>query len=165
MVRRPAGAHATRHPHRAVFGILRPRSVRVEIFVTHHIARNVSCGYRALLALIARGGPVVEIVPARKALGVVVQLVAAGEGVSLSRIQIVGASATRDLAAAASNVDKGRVSVRINCDPICTGTQNRECDIRSVHFEGFVFVKFPHVEEERPLRELDLSCLVVQIQE
>ncbi|MNX77473.1 hypothetical protein D3C86_1090160 [compost metagenome] len=64
-VRRPAGRHRAREPHRAVAGVLLPVAIVVQCGVAGHLARHVTRGDGLILAGVARGGPLVEAVGRR----------------------------------------------------------------------------------------------------
>ncbi len=59
-VGRPARRHRTRHPDRAVFAVVAPHAVLVELFVAGHFAVDVTGRGDALVAAVAQQGPVVE---------------------------------------------------------------------------------------------------------
>ncbi len=64
-VRRPAGRHGARDPHRAVLGPGLPAAMAVEVFDAGHLGRHVARGDAAVLARLRRGHPVGEVVALR----------------------------------------------------------------------------------------------------
>ena len=51
-VRRPTGAHGQRQPHRAVFGVLFPAAVAVQLFDAGHLGRHIARRSAALVPLV-----------------------------------------------------------------------------------------------------------------
>jgi hypothetical protein len=62
MVRSPTDSYCSRHPNLAIFGIVAPLSVVVEIFVAHHLRRDISRRARPLVTMVPFLTPVVKVV-------------------------------------------------------------------------------------------------------
>ncbi len=165
MVGCPTEADLSRVPDVSIVEIVAPLAVAVEIFVADHVARQILRRWREVITAIAIVAPAVEIVRIANINHVDVQGVGSGESSSLPFVDGKRLAVAGGLAFAQPNAYDRVVSVRARLDAIVSGPENRERLVGRVDLKVLVIRQPANVDADRSRRKLNLSCVVIQVQE
>ena len=149
----------------AVFRLIAPFAIVVEVIVADHIARNVFCGDGAVFLHVALGGPAIETVGTGSLLNAVLNVFCAVEFGALTGMNFVSLATGGDFAFAANHGHAGRVAVIIHVDAKGACLFDREYKIRSVHFVEVALAKFANAEIDATFREAHLRDSLIEIEE
>ncbi len=163
-VRRPAGGHAIGHPDVAVVRVDAPVAVRVQVLVAKHVGRDIAGGQRAVQSAVARAGPTIEVVEARRGQILVLAQVGSGEAIRLPRINNKCCAFTVHLTLAFAHDDHRRIAVGIDFDPVFTSLAQRKGEIGCVHLQHLLGRETTHADDQSTLRQLQLRDSVVEIE-
>jgi hypothetical protein len=117
-----------------------------------------------IFAAITLVRPTFQVVVAADAFDIRVQLVSTGEDAGLIGTHAVRLSAARDFAFSVTNHDHRSVASIVYIDPVNARTRRGKSQIRRVNLENFIATQAPDANSQRAFGELQLSCIVVQIQ-
>jgi hypothetical protein len=118
-----------------------------------------------ILALITVESPFIEIIAIGDLFNVMIQLIGASKARSLIGNHDVRVSAASGFASAMPNRRIGFVSICRHIDTIFTGALNLEGQVWSIHFEMIFIVEVPDSYNDGTLRQLQLGCTVIELQE
>ncbi len=165
-IRRPAWAYIVWVPDMTIVPIIAPASIVIQVFVADDIAGHIFRRARIVVAMIAAGGPVVELVGATEVFYVGVERIgSAAEGGSFSGVQGVGLAVAGGLASAVAQADDGIAAVFTSVQPVVSGLGNRECQVRCIDLEVIARIEATHTKVDRTRRKFDLRGMVIQVQE
>jgi hypothetical protein len=136
----------------------------VEVLVTGHLGRDVIGGFGVVFTLIARKRKIVEIIRAGNLLDLMIKLVGPGETRVLAGNHGVSGASARDLASTVpdSRISLGAIGVHVN--PILARLLQRKCQVRRIYFDDVTIIKVAQSHNDRPLRQLQLQRVVIQIE-
>src|SRR5438309_2672642 len=164
-VRSPANSNFARIPNVAIFGLIAPVAIVVEIIVADHVARNVFCRDGAVFLQVALGSPAVKTVGTGSLFNTVLNVFGAVEFSALTRMDFVGLAAGGDFAFAANHGHAGGVAVLSNVNAKSARFLDSECQIRSVHFIEIALTKFADAEIDAAFSEAHLRDSLIEIEE
>ena len=159
----PSGFNRSGIPNVAVFGLITPGAVVVQVVVADHIARYVARGDRVVFFAVALSGPAVEAIRAGCLANDVVDVVCASEFPALTGAHFIGLAAGRNFTLAANHGHARRVAVFIYIDAKCPSLLHSESQIRSVNFVKIAFAQFTNAEVDAAFRKAHLRDALVQI--
>ena len=162
-VRSPSGLNRCGIPNVAVFGLITPGAVVVEVVVADHVARYVVRGDRVIFFAVALSSPTVEAVGAGSLFNDVVDVVRAGEFPALTGMHFIGLAAGGNFTFAANHRHTRRVAVFININAKCASLLHGESQIRSVNLVEIAFAKFTDAEVDTAFRKAHLCDALVKI--
>src|SRR2546425_6247338 len=164
-VRSPAGRYFAGIPDVAVFGLIAPITVIIQIAVARRVARNVPSGNGIVFFQVAFRSPAVKAVGTRSLVNAVLNVVRAVEFRALAGVNLIGLAAGGNLAFAANHGHARAVTVFINVNAKSACFLDGESQIRSVYFVEIALTQFADTEVQTPLRKAHLRDALVEVQE
>src|SRR4029453_4178486 len=133
------------------------------LLVPDHVPRDVACGDRGVIAALAITGPAIEGVDARRSGLPLLAQSGSPEAIGLARVDQKRRAVSIDLPLAFAHDDRGRDAVGIHFNPVFAGLPQGKGDIRRIDLENLVRFEMTDADIQYPLRQLELSDLVVEI--
>ncbi|PYU87398.1 MAG: hypothetical protein DMG51_02360 [Acidobacteria bacterium] len=162
-VRSPSGVNRSGIPNVAVFRLVTPGAVVVEVVITDHVARYVARGGRVVFFAVALSGPAVEAVGTGSFLNDVVDAVRAGEFPALTGMHFIGLAAGGNFPLAANHGHTRRVAVFIYVKAKCPSLLHGESQVRGVNFVKVALAQFTDAEVDAAFRKAHLRDALVKI--
>lgn len=162
-VGRPVRIYLAWNPNPAVFRRVPPSAVRIEIFRSDYIGRNVPSGNGVIFAAITHLAPRIESVLMRCPVNLVRQCISAGEASLLVLFNANARTLSGRLALASPYRYQRRIRIGINVKPVIACLQNRECLVGRIHFIYFAMIKVSYMQIHRTLVQSQLYRIVADI--
>src|SRR6266702_8170436 len=152
-------------PNEAIFRLIAPVTVIIQIAVAGRIARNVLSGNGVVFFQVALGGPTIEAVRTGSPVNVVLDVVRAVEFGALPGMNFIGLAAGSYFTFTANCGNASRVAVFIDVNAKSARFLDGESQIRRVHFVEIALTKFADAEIDAAFRKAHLRDALVKVQE
>jgi hypothetical protein len=152
-------------PHRAVFGHGPPATVVIEILIADYVVGNIAARDCMIFTKVALVAPGIEIIFLCQRLDIGAQGIRAGEDTLLARMKSKSGAPAGNLAFAVADVNYRGVSGFIDVDAVVAGTQDGECKIGGVDFDGLVLFQTANTEIDGAFGETNLQRAVIEVEE
>ena len=160
VIRRPACRYVTRNPDVSVLRIIPPRSIFIQIFVTHSSRAHIPRRIRMIKAFVPCPAPIIETIATRSFIHHMLQRGPARKPHLLPRLHLHASAASRSDTFTTPYRHHSCSPVRIHIEAVIARLQNRKCLVRRVNFVNLSTKQPPHVNIQRALMQLQLHRLV-----
>src|SRR5215467_1962116 len=163
---RPVGANIIGIPDMAVFRLLAPFAVAVEVVVAGDVARDIVSRFGAIFSQVALFSPFVEPIGARGAQDAVSGILfGAAEFGLLAGVNFVRFSGGADFAFAAKHGDARRIPGLVDVNAKIAGLAHVEDDIWRVNFIDVALAQFANAEIDGTFGNAHLSHAFIEVEE
>ena len=161
----PVRIHVRGHPDRSVALHILPVAVLVEIFIADHVGRHVAGRGGALFARFAGRAKAVEVVGRWDIIGCRIRQVVPGEAVRRTGADRIRPAFADDVGLTFAHRRDRHRPVGAGRDAVPARLCDREGEVRRVNFDHVLRGETPHTHAKRPLGQLQLCRLVIEIGE
>src|SRR5260370_421006 len=161
----PSGINLSGIPNVAVFRLIPPGAVVVEVVVADHVARYVERGDGVIFFAVALRGPAVEAIGTGSPVNAVFDVVRAIEFRAITGVDFIGFAAGGNFAFAANYGHASGVAGFSYVNAKCSSLLHGESQIRGVNFVEIAFAQFADAEVDAAFRKAHLRDALVKVQE
>ncbi len=164
VIRRPAVFDTVGKPYMPIHGIILPIAVVIEVFVSHHIGRQILRGPRVVVTVIAALDPHVEPIGLVDWFYIGVQIARPVKVADLSGLHGVSLPAACHVPIASPDTNDGQAAILGHLHAIASRVGDIESEIRGVDFEIVVAAQTAHADVNCSGTQLQLHGVVIEIQ-